>query len=466
MLPSFAVNVQVFVTCYENNLDAFIPEQWAMESLAILIENMVAGNLVHRDFEMEFQKFGDVVNTRKPADFEAKRKTRSDNVTIQDATATNVAVPLDQHVHTSFLIHDGDETKSFKDLVSEYLRPAAVSMARFIDNVVLGQVYQYLANQAGTLGGLTNANGVDYITDTRAALNRNKAPMENRHLILTTDAETKLLQNATFHQADRLGDEGTALREASLGRKFGFNLWLAQNAPSIATDTTLGEGAVNNAAGYPVGTTVLTVDGFVLNEVKAGQWVTIGGRPYHVVADNDAGTGATSITLEYGLKAAVADNDVIKAYDKGAVNNVGGYAAGYAKEITIDGVSGGSLSVGQMVTFGTQLHRYSVIKTNGTTSMVLDRPLEAAIADNDVVNFGPTGNFNFAFHRNALALVVRPLKVPRAGTGAVAGSAVWNNIPMRTVITYDGDRQGHLVTLDFLAGIKVLESATGAVMLS
>ena len=33
----------------------------------------------------------------------------------------------------------------------------------------------------------------------------------------------------TFHEADKVGDNGTALREASLGRKFGFDTYMDQN---------------------------------------------------------------------------------------------------------------------------------------------------------------------------------------------------------------------------------------------
>lgn len=39
---------------------------WANESLAILEENMVAGMLVHRDFENVISKYGDIVHTRRP----------------------------------------------------------------------------------------------------------------------------------------------------------------------------------------------------------------------------------------------------------------------------------------------------------------------------------------------------------------------------------------------------------------
>ncbi len=42
---------QPFTACYENNLDAFIPELWAQEGLVMLEENMVMANMVHRDFE-------------------------------------------------------------------------------------------------------------------------------------------------------------------------------------------------------------------------------------------------------------------------------------------------------------------------------------------------------------------------------------------------------------------------------
>src|SRR5664280_518751 len=85
-----------FAVCYENSLDAYVPELWAQEGLAILEENMVMANLVHRDFENTVAKFGDVVNTRKPGEFKIRRKTDGTALTQQDATATNIPVPLDQ----------------------------------------------------------------------------------------------------------------------------------------------------------------------------------------------------------------------------------------------------------------------------------------------------------------------------------------------------------------------------------
>ena len=95
------------LACFDNDNTAFIPELWASEGLAILQENMVIANLVHRDFENEIRQFGDVVNTRRPGTFQIRRKQDGTTLQGQDATATNVKVPLDQWFYTSFTIKDG-----------------------------------------------------------------------------------------------------------------------------------------------------------------------------------------------------------------------------------------------------------------------------------------------------------------------------------------------------------------------
>ena len=116
-------------TAFVNDLDAWIPEVWAQESLMILEANMVAANLIHRDFENLIANFGDTVNTRLPAEFKMSRKGNNDDVSDQDAKATNVPVVLDQHIHASFVIKDGEESKGFKVLRDEFLVPGMVSIA-------------------------------------------------------------------------------------------------------------------------------------------------------------------------------------------------------------------------------------------------------------------------------------------------------------------------------------------------
>lgn len=456
-----------FAPVYDNSIEVFIPELWANESISILIENMIAGNLVYRDFENVLARYGDVVNVAKPAELTAKRKAVSDNVTIQDVSADTVRVPLDQHIHTSFLIRDGEESKSFKSLVDEYLRPAIIAQARLIDQIVLGQYPQFLGNSAGTLNGMTTSNAKTNLLTLRQVLNINKAPVNGRNIVLNPLAETVFLNLDIFTQAQQVGDQGQALQEALLGRKLGWDFWMDQNMAVVNTGNTPLAGAINSG-NVTKGSTVLTTT--FTGAVAVGTWLTIAGddTPHRVQAVTNTLGNTTSITIESpGLRAAVATNAVITTYVPGTVNLSGGYAAGWQKAITVATFTVAP-QVGQLVSFGLSGSSaiYTVVAVSGLTSITLDRPLDAAISNSDAVNIGPAGGYNLAFHRNAIALVVRPLAMPRAGTGALSAVASWNNLSMRITITYDGNKQGHLVTADMLAGIAVLDNRLGGVLYS
>ena len=451
-----------YVAAYDNDLDALVPELWAQESLAVLEENMVAGLLVHRDFEDEIANFGDTVNTRKPGEFNAKRKGANDSVTVQAANSTNIPVKLDQHVHTSFLIRDGEESKSFNSLVDDYLSPAMIAQASFVDKIVLGQFPAFLANQYGDVDGLSGSTAKEYILGARQVLNENKAHVSGRNFVWCPSGETAALNTDIFLTADRVGDDGSALREASLGRKLGFDHFMAQNMSDYADSDVAASGAINGGS-VTKGTTTVTVDGFSA-AIGAGSFVKIDGQPHRVVS-TVGGATPTSITIAApGLSRAVGDNDVVVHYGGGAVNNGSGYAAGYDKYVAFDGATLPPRQ-GQMVTFGASATSavFTIVDVDGS-SILLDRPLEAALSDNDVINLGPGGAYNFAFHKNAIALVTRPLAPPKAGTGALSAVVNFNGLSMRAVITYDGNQQGHLVTLDMLCGVKVLDSALGAVL--
>lgn len=439
---------------FDNDNDAFVPELWAQESLMILENNMVAGNLVHRDFENEVASYGDVVNTRKPSSFEAKRKIDTDDVTLQDASATNVAVPLNQHLHTSFLIRDGEQSKGFKNLVNEYLYPAVLSIAEAIDQIVLGQVYRFRSNSVGKLGTDPTKTTV---VQARALANTLKIPMQGRNVIVTPNVEGALLNLDEFVHADKIGDDGTAIREGSMGRKFGFDWYMSQQTPSIASGNSTTSTALT--AAHSAGDTTLAVTAFGTDAHPIGAYLTVAGdmTPQRITAIDES---TEIITVTPGLKYACDNAAAVTIYTPGAVNLGAGYAAAHAKAITTNTFTVAPKS-GQLVSFGTATDEYATIGTPTTTSMFVDKPLTAAISNGDAVNIGPAGEYCFGFHRNALALVVRPLALPEAGTGAMAYVAEYNGLAIRVVITYNGTKQGHLVTVDLLGGIATLDSNLG-----
>jgi hypothetical protein len=463
-----------YVNNFDTNDRAWVPEIWAQEILAILEENMVIGGLVHIDFSDEIQNFGDTVNATRPGEFEAERKDVNDDVTVQDATAVKVPVKLDQHIHTSFVIKDGEESKSWPDLVQVYLRPAALAMVRSIDRILLGQAYQFLSNAAGNLGQVSDTVVKGYILDTREKMNRNKAYMTGRNLLVTPNTETEMLKLDTFITADKVGDEGTALREASIGRKLGFDFYMCQNVSEVlsAVRTLHADELASDAA---VGDTTVTVDDGT--NFAVGQYVTFEGdeSAYRITV-----IATNVLTLNRPIRNAVAASAsnmyeyLQNAVDLTGHSGVTAYPAGYSKRIKVDDPATTTAIPlqGQLVSFSSgatlRTGEYSiirVIKSGSDYYILLDRPLDEALSDNDIVNYGPNGDYNFAFHRNALTFVNRPLALPRAGTGALSAVANYNGFSVRITITYEGRGQGHLVTLDMLAGVKVLDTNLGAVML-
>ena len=443
---------------------------WAQEGLAILEENMVMARLVHRDFSDEVANYGDVVNTRRPSEFQTRRKTDADDVDNQDAVSTNVQVPLDQHVYVSFTIKDGEASKSFQDLVDIYLTPAAMQIARSVDRVLVGQTHQFLANKVGRLQEMTDSNAKTFLLECREKLNVNKAYPTGRNLVLSPQAETEMLKTELFISAEKRGDEGTALREASLGRLLGFDTYMDQNVPALSKTITVDyvDGLVDEAE--PVGETTInvTIAGYA---AVVGEYITFEdeGQPHVVSASTGTGQ-TTSLNIATGLLTALTLNAVctlFKACDLSA-----NYAAGYAKGIVLTNYTATKPPVvGQLVAFGTGTtrHVYTVIEayTDGSDYTVyLDRPLDIALTlGADTVFPGPVGSFNLAFHRNALALVTRPLALPNTALGVRSSVGVYNDVAMRVSMQYNITSQGTIVTLDLLCGVAMLDANLGCVLL-
>lgn len=453
---------------FSNNNDAFIPEVWARYTVAILEKFMVAGRLVHRDFEAEVAEFGDTVNTRKPSSFTVDRKTDDDEIATQDVSATNIPVVLNMHPYVSFIIKDGEASLSMEALVERHLENAVKAMAEFIDASVTGQYAQFVKDGqvGGRLGSLTNANYQQYLTEVGEVMDNLNVPSDGRNLLVTPHTKAMFLQNQPLVGADQRG-KLTALEKAEMGMIYGFQHYMTQSMRSVAAaDITSSTFAVNNAAGYQIGDTVITV-GTGTGSLADGQWVKILGRPYRIVSATDTLGNTTEITISPGLTQVLPHATVMTVYASADINfgsgAAGVYPVGYSKSIIYDGATI-LPKLGQAVTFGGQSVIYTIVQVTAT-KIWLDRALELALDENMTINVLPPGDYNMAFRRNAISLVCRPLEAPRPGSGAISTVVNHAGFPLRIVIAYDYKKQGHAVTIDNLMGIKTIDSLQGAVLL-
>ena len=73
---------------------------------------------------------------------------------------------------------------------------------------------------------------------------------------------------------------------------------------------------------------------------------------------------------------------------------------------------------------------------------------------------------NLFIHKNAFALVTRPLPAPQAGTGVISKVMDEDGIGIRVMISYSHTYGGHMVTLDCLYGVAELRDDHGVVVLT
>ena len=205
------------------------PDIIAREALMVLRNNAVMANLVHRDYSKEFTgAVGDTITIRKPATFEGKEFTG--DIVLQDATETGVPVKMDKHIDVSFAVTSAQMSLDIEDFSKQLLVPAMQAIQNKIDGYLL-------AKAAAVTNSVTATDAVQNdIVDARAHLTKNAAPLTERNLVVGSDYEAKLLKTDLFVSAEKVGDEGTALREASIGRKFGLDTYVDQNVDATAIE--------------------------------------------------------------------------------------------------------------------------------------------------------------------------------------------------------------------------------------
>ena len=197
----------------------------AKEALMILRNNAVMAGLVHRDYSNDFVAgVGDTITIRKPATFTVKDFVEATGITVQDATEEKQTVKMDKFYDVSFAVTSKDLTMNISDFSAQLLVPAMMAFRDKIDAEII-KVAETATNK------VTHAEGLIAPADVisvRKLLNDGATPLSMRSLVVGTQAEADLLSSELFVSADKVGStEG--LKEASLGRKFGFDTYVDQN---------------------------------------------------------------------------------------------------------------------------------------------------------------------------------------------------------------------------------------------
>ena len=280
------------------------PQIIAKEALMVLRNNAVMANLVYRDYSDEFAAVGDTITIRKPATFKANEYNGS--IEVQDATESGVKVVMNKLLDVSFAVTSKEMTLDIADFSNQLIVPAMQAFADKIDKAILG-----LESSVTNRVNATNAKA-DIIA-ARKFLTTAAAPLSDRRYVYNSDTEADLLSTDLFVNAGAVGDDGTTLKEASLGRKFGLDFYVDQNIPAAASQGKMEAMAFHKNAfalvtrplALPQGAAnahIENYDGFALRVVYG--------------YDMDKKTDTVSIDMLCGV--AVLDKDLAAVVQQGA----------------------------------------------------------------------------------------------------------------------------------------------------
>ncbi len=224
-----------------------------------------------------------------------------------DQTIANASLTLSKNKYAGFS-WTGEETYSvdqgpgFLTIRQGQIAQAFRALVNEMENDVCDALALGASRAFGTAGTTPFASTLGDSAQVRKILDDNGAPASGRSLVINTSAGAAL---RTLGQLTKANEAGTAmtLRDGELLNLHGFSV----RESAQINNATAGTGSgylINEASGYAVGATSLTLDTGT-GTILAGDIITIGANKYVV----KTALAANVVVIESpGLVAAVANN--------------------------------------------------------------------------------------------------------------------------------------------------------------
>lgn len=213
-------------------LTNFIPAIWNSQMLLDFREAAVAANLVNRDYEGD-AKAGNKVTVNSATAVAVKDYKANSRQTTPDAVAsTKVDLLIDQEKNFDFLVDDIDRAQAAGSLEG-YTVSAGQGMAEDADKFLLASASGAVTHQTATT--ITTGDAAfDILRNLRKALNKAHVPLMSRNVVVNAEFEALLLSAASKITSVDTSGTPAGLREATIGRILGFNVYMSENLPIVA----------------------------------------------------------------------------------------------------------------------------------------------------------------------------------------------------------------------------------------
>jgi len=278
------------------------PQVVAKLALPTLLNNWVMAGLVHRDYAKEFRKVGNTVRIRKPTTLTAIEFDGDLTGEYQNITEGYVDVLLDTVLVVPTEVSAKDMTLDIVSFNTQVIEPAMQALAQKVD-LKLAQLYKdipYYEDCEAT-------TAISDILNARRVQNDLKVPFNTtKYAVMSPLTTASLLVLEAFRGLDKTGST-KALREASLGRIFGYEFFEDQNIQTHVTDASITADWAGEAAVCLAGVTSMLVDNLGADgTIYKGTIFTIAGDTTQYVVTADAAISGAEATISFYPALAVA----------------------------------------------------------------------------------------------------------------------------------------------------------------
>lgn len=213
------------------------------ESIMLLENEMVMGNVVHTDYSSDYSTVGNTVNIRRPVQY----KGIQDNLDItgvqEDIEQATIPVTMDKTFTVPVRIGALERTFDFNRFSQEILRPAMVRMKDTVETHIASK-YSDFYHFTGTPG--TNPSTFKDLGQMAAVLTDGAVPNSGRIGLHGTDASLDLADGLKGVYVSQKAK--TAFEEAEIGRYGGFTNYETVYAPTHTVGDWGGTPLVNGGS--------------------------------------------------------------------------------------------------------------------------------------------------------------------------------------------------------------------------
>jgi hypothetical protein len=300
--------------------NTFITSDVVARTASVVANNLLTlGGLIPRAVEGTYAgKVGDTVRVSVPPVFgDADEFTGTASATT--VTERVAPVVLEKHFYKMVTLTSKDRTLNLQDFTNQIVVPAVRSITQSIDKLWLRKLQDFRANLVGTAANRPSTAA--HIAAANKFLNDALVSKSGRVCLVDTTVEQSLIQLSQFTSKDYGDDAGMALRNATLGDRYGLKFivdpLLGAFDRGAVAGTVLLKGAV------AVGQTSVPMDAFTADgTVYAGTSFTVAGDTTRYTVTEDAAVTSNAATLKISpaIKAVTADNAEVTFEAAGYMN--------------------------------------------------------------------------------------------------------------------------------------------------